>query len=562
MAQRELSIILDLKDKASAQLKEFEKNVSSVEKQIGNLKPVFQAAAAAGTAAFAALTGAVVASVKSFADAGDKLKDMSDRTGVAVDALSKLGYAAQMSGSNIEDLEVGMRNMSRFVVSAKDEANSAAKAYAQNLSSATKQASEKTAELNKQLQRAEAALMAADNAAGNSAKNLKPYRDRISDIKEELAKMGDAAKVAYPEASQFGETLGKLGLKLSALDKLNPQEAFYVLADAVSKVKDPMLKSSLAMEVFGKQGVQLLPLLSEGSAKIKELGQEAERLGIVFSEEAAQQAAAFNDEIDRIKAAFQGLTYTIGKIFLPVASEMLEKIQPIIVQVKDWIQTHPELTKNLVLVGIALSALLAGLGLLGLIVPQIIAGVMLLGTVFGAITIPIALVTAAIIAMVAVGAWWAVNWQENIETVKWAWQGFKDFFIGIWESIKHYFTDVWAGIKIIFNEAIDGMIKRIQPLIDLINRVVSGAKSIGSTVVNGVKSVGKTIGVNDAIISPQGDVITTHPDDYLIATKDPHSLAGNGGGVTVNVYGDVSGQDLIEKVKRALAMDIKYQVRI
>jgi hypothetical protein len=36
--------------------------------------------------------------------------------------------------------------------------------------------------------------------------------------------------------------------------------------------------------------------------------------------------------------------------------------------------------------------------------------------------------------------------------------------------------------------------------------------------------------VNDAIINPDGDIITTHPDDYLIATKDPQGLANSVGG--------------------------------
>jgi hypothetical protein len=36
--------------------------------------------------------------------------------------------------------------------------------------------------------------------------------------------------------------------------------------------------------------------------------------------------------------------------------------------------------------------------------------------------------------------------------------------------------------------------------------------------------------VNDAIINPDGDIITTHPDDYLIATKDPQDLANSVGG--------------------------------
>lgn len=38
----------------------------------------------------------------------------------------------------------------------------------------------------------------------------------------------------------------------------------------------------------------------------------------------------------------------------------------------------------------------------------------------------------------------------------------------------------------------------------------------------------KTTKVNDAIITPSGNVISTHPDDYLIATKTPQTLVGSG----------------------------------
>lgn len=39
--------------------------------------------------------------------------------------------------------------------------------------------------------------------------------------------------------------------------------------------------------------------------------------------------------------------------------------------------------------------------------------------------------------------------------------------------------------------------------------------------------------VNDAIIAPNGNIITTHPEDYLIATKNPGALIGSGGGQVI-----------------------------
>src|SRR5262245_60668655 len=55
----------------------------------------------------------LLASAKAFADAGSEMLDMSQRTGVSVEALSELGYAASQSGSNIEELETALKFMQR-----------------------------------------------------------------------------------------------------------------------------------------------------------------------------------------------------------------------------------------------------------------------------------------------------------------------------------------------------------------------------------------------------------------------------------------------------------------
>lgn len=41
--------------------------------------------------------------------------------------------------------------------------------------------------------------------------------------------------------------------------------------------------------------------------------------------------------------------------------------------------------------------------------------------------------------------------------------------------------------------------------------------------------------VNDAIITPEGQIVSTHPDDYLIATKEPHALLGQRGNTSPTV---------------------------
>src|SRR5262245_48785308 len=66
-----------------------------------------------------------IAAVKHFADAGDQLNKMSQRTGVSVESLSELGYAAEQSGADLETLEGGLRKMQRTLVDAAQGSKSA-----------------------------------------------------------------------------------------------------------------------------------------------------------------------------------------------------------------------------------------------------------------------------------------------------------------------------------------------------------------------------------------------------------------------------------------------------
>jgi hypothetical protein len=54
------------------------------------------------------------------------------------------------------------------------------------------------------------------------------------------------------------------------------------IATVFSQLEDGELKTALATEIFGKRGMELIPLLNQGQSGIQKLTQEAERLGIVM----------------------------------------------------------------------------------------------------------------------------------------------------------------------------------------------------------------------------------------------------------------------------------------
>jgi len=67
-------------------------------------------------AASGAVAAPLVASVKSFMTLGDQLQKMAQRTGIAVEALSELKFAAERSGASVGVVEKAVKAMSKRVL--------------------------------------------------------------------------------------------------------------------------------------------------------------------------------------------------------------------------------------------------------------------------------------------------------------------------------------------------------------------------------------------------------------------------------------------------------------
>ena len=98
-----------------------------------------------------------------------------------------------------------------------------------------------------------------------------------------------------------------------------------VLGDIASKFasfRDGPEKAALAVELFGKSGADLIPLLNKGAAGIADLRTEAERLGVVFSGDLAANAAEFNDNLKKIQLSGQAFGATMAAEVLPTLNEL------------------------------------------------------------------------------------------------------------------------------------------------------------------------------------------------------------------------------------------------
>jgi hypothetical protein len=99
--------------------------------------------------------------------------------------------------------------------------------------------------------------------------------------------------------------LRELGLKADDLIRMSPDQAFLRIAEAIRQVPNPMQQSALAMELFGRSGAQLLPVLRQN---LEELMKTARETGAVMNDETVAAAARLSDMWERLKLRTAALT--------------------------------------------------------------------------------------------------------------------------------------------------------------------------------------------------------------------------------------------------------------
>lgn len=100
------------------------------------------------------------------------------------------------------------------------------------------------------------------------------------------------------------------------------------VAEQFAQMEDSAGKTALAMKILGEEvGPKLIPLLNQGRDGIKELKEEARRLGLVIDADTVESATRFNAVLTRLNKVFQGvIALTMSKL-LPAFSALADRIQ-------------------------------------------------------------------------------------------------------------------------------------------------------------------------------------------------------------------------------------------
>lgn len=120
-------------------------------------------------------------------------------------------------------------------------------------------------------------------------------------------RIGEAASGTKAQAEAF-DKLG-ISVKDSNGEIIDAGEAIPQIADALQRIESPAERAAILMDLFGRSGQKLEPLLAGGSQAVNNLRNAAHELGIVLSEQQIQNA---DDTADKLSAVKQVLEANIA----------------------------------------------------------------------------------------------------------------------------------------------------------------------------------------------------------------------------------------------------------
>jgi len=98
--------------------------------------------------------------------------------------------------------------------------------------------------------------------------------------------------------------IAQLGFSFSDLRAMKPEDQFTAIVTALNRIEDPAKQSAIAIQLFGRGGMQMLPLIRNDFAALAE---KAEALGIIISEKTLKAGDELGDNWDALKASGKSL---------------------------------------------------------------------------------------------------------------------------------------------------------------------------------------------------------------------------------------------------------------
>ena len=259
-------------------------------------------------------------------------------------------------------------------------------------------------------------------------------------------------------------------------------------ADLLANAYNGKTKALTTLGILSKDEVKQLGDSEDATITMADVQQ---RLNERYGGAAQAQLGTYAGQQKELENNFKSCQKTIGDAMLPVLTQLMQAILPVVQQVSKFVQDNPKLTAGILAAVAAIGTVVGGVSMVNKV-----TSVLNLGGIAGKIAsfLPsIGLVGIAIAGVAAAAILIIKNWGPIKDFFKKLWDDIKGIFSGVGE----WFSNVFQGAKNLAIAAWDGFIGFYVEIWDGIKQVFSGvgnwfsqkfteAKNLVMAVWNGV----------------------------------------------------------------------------
>lgn len=126
------------------------------------------------------------------------------------------------------------------------------------------------------------------------------------------------------------ETFARLGLSMEDISGMSREDLFATVVSSLQNVKDETEKAAIANDLFGRSGQNLLPMFNMTNEATKDLLDETEKYGLVMSDQAVKDSAAFQDSLTKLSSTMKGTKNSMVGELLPGITQVMDGLSDLV----------------------------------------------------------------------------------------------------------------------------------------------------------------------------------------------------------------------------------------
>ena len=185
-------------------------------------------------------------------------------------------------------------------------------------------------------------------------------------IEKGLRRLAQSMREADQGVATYKDAYDNLGISVRNTDgtlKTN-QQVLGEISDRFAQMEDGVTKTAIAMEIFGRSGAQMVNLLNDGKTSLEEFNFEV-------SDNFAQNAEYFNDQMTGLGIKLQGFTMQMVDHLLPTLNNLAEMFSNITKKGADLTLLFKSINVVLKTLASTLFTVVAGFRFLGTTIVQV-----------------------------------------------------------------------------------------------------------------------------------------------------------------------------------------------